>query len=128
MIEYELLPDEGILVVRPTGPLTVEDFGRIRATADGYIEEHGRLNGLMIRSRNFDGWEDPSALLHHLGFVRDHHRKIARVAVVSDSPFLRFAPKIVELVVKAEIREFPFDRVDEALAWLRAAPAQSLTP
>jgi hypothetical protein len=122
MIEQELLPAEGILVVRPTGPLTARDFDRIRETADGYIAAHGRLNGLMIHARNFDGWDDPSAVLHHLGFVRDHHRKIARVAVVSDSPFLRFAPKIVELLVKAEIREFPFSEADRALAWLRETP------
>jgi len=119
MIEHELLPAEGILVVRPEGPLTTEDFERIGATADGYIEAHGRLRGLMIQVRDFDGWEDPAALIRHLVFMREHHRKIDRVAVVSNSPFLRIAPKIVDLLVSAEIREFPYRQADAALAWLR---------
>jgi len=119
VIEHEILAKDAILVVRPEGPLSAEDFRRVAADADAYIASRGPLNGLMIQARSFPGWEDLAAFLSHLKFVREHHRQIARVAVVSDSPILRFGPKIAAQFVKAEIHEFPYDAEREALAWLK---------
>ncbi len=121
MLKHELRAEEGILIVRPEGRLSAEDFERVAADADAHIEAHGALNGLMIHARRFPGWEDLYAVMGHLKFVRHHHRKIRRVAVVSDSTILHYAPRIASHFVSAEIREFPFDAEDAALAWLVAA-------
>jgi hypothetical protein len=59
--------------------------------------------------------------MRHLKFVREHHRLIRRVAVVSDAAMLQVAPKIATPFVSAEIRQFPFEAEEEALAWLREA-------
>ncbi len=118
MLKHELRSAEGVLIVRPEGPLSAEDFTRVAVDADAYIEAHGALNGLMIHARRFPGWEDLYAVMGHLKFVRQHHRKIRRVAVVSDSPILHFAPKIAAHFVSAEIRQFPFGAEESALAWL----------
>jgi len=121
MLQHELRTDEGILIVRPEGPLSADDFTHIAADVDAHIAAHGALNGLMIHARRFPGWEDLWAVMSHLKFVRAHHRKIRRVAVVSDSTILQFAPKIAAHFVSAEIREFPFNAEDAALAWLSEA-------
>ncbi len=118
MLKHELRKDQGILIVRPVGPLSADDFEFIATDVDAHIEAHGKLNGLMIHARRFPGWEDLWAVMSHLKFVREHHRKIRRVAVVSDSAILQFAPKIATHFVSAEIRQFPFGAKDEALAWL----------
>lgn len=119
MLKHELRKDEGILIVHPEGPLSSDDFRHIAGEVDAHIEAHGALNGLMIHARRFPGWEDLWAVISHLKFVREHHRKIHRVAVVSDSAMLQFGPKIAGHFVSAEIRQFPFNAKDEALAWLR---------
>jgi hypothetical protein len=121
MLQHELRTEEGILIIRPEGPLSADDFTHIAADVDTHIEAHGALNGLMIHTRRFPGWEDLWAVMSHLKFVREHHRKIRRVAVVSDAAMLQFAPKIATHFVSAEIKQFPFDAEEKAFAWLGEA-------
>ncbi|MCX7892812.1 MAG: STAS/SEC14 domain-containing protein [Burkholderiales bacterium] len=118
MIHFELLRDRGILVVTPTGPLEQADFELLAREVDPYIAAHGRLAGLMIYAKSFPGWESFGALVSHLRFVGGHHRRIARVAAVTDSGFLTIVPKVVAHFVSAEVRHFDFDAKDRALAWL----------
>ena len=120
MIQHELLRDRGILILRPEGALRAEDFTALAGTIDPYIEHNGELNGLMIEAPSFPGWENFAALLSHLRFVRDHHRRIERIAVVTDSALLTVAPKIASHFVSAQLRTFDAAGRAAALAWLEA--------
>lgn len=119
MLRYELLRDEGILLVQPQGPIQAGDFESIAKAVDPYIEEKGRLRGVMIEARSFPGWDSFAALLSHLRFVRDHHQRISKIAAVSDSTILSIAPQLAKHFVKAEVRHFNTNDRDAALAWLR---------
>src|SRR5512134_4038919 len=119
MLTHELLKDEGILILRPQAALEAADFEALAKEVDPYIEAHGRLRGLVIEAESFPGWSDLAALLSHFRFVRDHHRFIARVAAVSDSPLLSVAPRIASHFVSAEVRHFDFSAREQALAWVR---------
>ncbi|MHC4941270.1 MAG: SpoIIAA family protein [Planctomycetota bacterium] len=114
------LNENGVLIIRPDGKLTKEDFARLTEAADGYIEEFGELKGLMIDAKSFPGWENFEGFASHLRFVREHHERIARVAVVTDSTVATFAPKIANHFAAAEIRAFPHGERDAALSWLSA--------
>ena len=118
-ISFELLRDEGILVVEPQGTLEASDFAALTREVDPYIEANGRLCGLMIQSESFPGWGDFGALISHLAFIRDHHRNIGRIAAVTDSAFLSIAPRIASHFVKAEVRHFDFSDRESAIEWLR---------
>jgi len=120
MLNAELLQDQGILVLAPTGPLSAADFTAAAALADPYIEQHGALRGLMIEARTFPGWENFAGLVAHLKFVRGHQAHIRRIAVVSDSALASIGPSLAQHFVKAEIRSFNSGERDKALAWLRA--------
>src|SRR5262245_37499944 len=93
MLNHQLLPTEGILIVNPEAPLEAADFQRLAGEIDPHIEANGKLHGLMLDAESFPGWKDFAAMVAHLRFVKDHHRKIQKVAVVSDSAFLTVAPK-----------------------------------
>jgi len=121
MVEYELLRAEGILVLRPRDRLEAADFERLAQEIDPHIEANGKLHGILLDAEAFPGWNDFAALVAHLRFVRDHHRKVERIAVVSDSTFLSVAPKIAGHFVQAELRHFAHLERDAALAWLRGA-------
>ena len=121
MIQHELLRERGILILEPRGSLQARDFSALAAVIDPYIEQHGDLNGLLINAPSFPGWDDFAALLSHLRFVRDHHRRIRRIAVVSDSRFLSVAPKIANHFVSAEVRTFDAADRAAALDWLGTA-------
>lgn len=119
MLNHELLRDEGILLVRPQGPIQAGDFESIAKLVDPYIEEKGKLRGIMIEAQSFPGWDSFAALLSHLRFVRDHHRLIAKIAAVSDSTVLSIAPQLAKHFVKAEVRHFNASDRGAAFAWLR---------
>jgi SpoIIAA-like len=73
----------------------------------------------VIEAQSFPGWENFAGLVSHLRFVRDHHRKIQRVAVISDSKVLSVAPHLVKHFVAAEIKQFPAKERQAALDWAR---------
>jgi len=118
MIEAELNREAGILTVQPQGTLEESDFERLRLLVDPYIREHGTLNGVLIFSPAFPGWEDFGAMLSHLYFIEDHQRKIRRVAAVGDSAMVSLLPKLADWFVDAEVRSFDYGERDVAEAWL----------
>ena len=120
MIQHELNSEKGILILKPLGPLEAKDFAEITRDADAYIESHDSLNGLMIVAEKFPGWEDIQGFVAHLQFVRDHHKKIKKVAFVSDSKFFEFVPRLAEHFVSAEVKHFDSHNEKSGLEWLNA--------
>jgi len=118
MLRHELLLDYGVLVVEPVGPLQSADFESLAKIVDPYIEAHGALKGLMIAAPHFPGWASFGALLSHVRFVKNHHRKIARIAAVTDSGFLSILPRVANHFVDAEVRHFADGDRKAALSWL----------
>ena len=116
----KVLYDEATNVasVWPEAPLSEADFVDVATRIDPAIERHGELNGLVIATDSFPGWESFSALVHHLRFVRDHHRAVRRVALVTDSSLGMLAEKIADHFVSAEIRHFPFAEITRAQQWV----------
>ena len=53
MIKSELLKDKGVLIVSPVGPLAASDFEHLAQEIDPYIEQNGRLHGLMVDAEFF---------------------------------------------------------------------------
>jgi hypothetical protein len=119
MVEFELRKADGILILRPQGRLEAADFERVASEVDPYVEANGKLHGILLDAAAFPGWKDFAALIAHFKFVRNHHKTVEKVAVVSDSSFLSIAPKVATHFVKADVRHFPQAQRDEALAWLR---------
>jgi len=118
MVEFEIDMEHAILTVRPKGPLAERDFKQAAAIADPVIAEQGSLNGLIIQANRFPGWDSLAGAISHFRFVRDHHRHIRRVAIVSDDALLKIAPHISSHFVSAEIRQFKADDYDQAKAWI----------
>ena len=119
MIKVDLSIEDGVLMVMPEGRLEAEDFKELAAVADPYIEEHGKLNGLMIYTESFPGWKDFEALTSHFRFVKDYHHNLAKVALVTDSKIVSVAETLAKHFVSAEIKHFDYNDKDAALDWLR---------
>ena len=120
-LSFELMKEQGVLILEPKGELEAADFERLSAEVDPYIDEIGGLNGLMIVAEHFPGWDDFAAMTSHLRFVREHHQKIRRVAFVTAGRLLAALPRISSRFVAAEVRSFPIDQRDEALLWVGQA-------
>jgi hypothetical protein len=118
MIKAELDKTKGILHARPSGPLEAADFDRLSALADPYIAQKGELAGIMIEVKEFPGWKNLSGMVRHFKFVRNHHRKIRRVALVTNARIGSIAEKFARHFVAAEVKRFPAEHVGEAKRWI----------
>jgi hypothetical protein len=118
-LEFTLDEEAGILVLRPQDELERGDFERVAAAVDPVIERRGSLAGIAVVAPEFPGWDDFAALIAHLKFVREHHARVRRIALVTSSRFLSVLPRLAKLFVHAELRRFESDQEDEAMAWIR---------
>lgn len=125
MLDFELFPNEGILRVSPTSPMLVRDFAQLSEVVDRYLASNDHLNGIIISTDKFPGWEDFSALVSHLKFIRDHHKKVSKVAAVSDDSLIKILPTIAQHFVAAEIRQFNQDQFQAAYDWIRQPADES---
>ena len=120
MLQIKFDRDAGIVTVTPSVPLNENDFSVLASEVDPYIEEEGKLNGLIIEVESFPGWENFAGLISHLKFIREHHKKIGKVAAVSDGKIVSIMPQIVDHFVNAKVKYFPYENLDEAILWMQS--------
>lgn len=118
MIDCNLDKEKSILYVRPTGPLRKQDFDDLAQLVDPFIEETGGLGGLILETAYFPGWDNLGAVARHFRFVRDHHKKVKKVAIVTDSPLGDAAERFASHFVEATIKHFPGGDVQQAREWV----------
>ncbi len=124
MLNFDLRCDDGILVLNPDGPLEAADFRTLACLVDclavGHLHRHGTLRGIMLHAQAFSGWRDFGALVAHLKFVRRHHHRIEKVAVVADDGVAAIMPQIANHFVPAQVKHFDLRHEDAAWNWLLA--------
>ena len=118
MLSVKLNEIGGIAILKPDGELSKSDFKSASAIIDPYIETSGKLNGIVIQVETFPGWDSFSAFITHLKFIKEHHKKVSHVAIVTNSPVGTFAEHVASHFIKAEIRKFPFSELENAIKWI----------
>jgi len=118
MLEVQLEENQGIAFLEPVGKLAENDFKVASKIIDSYLEKHEKLQGLIIHVRFFPGWDSFSSLVGHLKFVKAHHKRISRVAFVTDSPVGSIAEKVARHFVRAEVKSFAFDEIAASKKWI----------
>ena len=121
MIEHTLDPASAILTIRPTSSLEKSDFEELAKTVDPYIAGTGDLAGIIVEAPSFPGWSSFGALAAHLRFVKDHHKHIRKIALVTDSALGNVAEHLVSHFVSAEIKHFPASGSAAARQWILGA-------
>ena len=90
---------------------------KIAKAVDPHIEATGGLAGLILQAPPFpDGefW----AMVNHLRFVRDHHKRVKRIGVVTDSHLGDVGEHLTSHFVSAEIKHFPAGQIEAARQWI----------
>jgi hypothetical protein len=125
---HRLLPEDGVIIFEVREALRATDFDALAATADAWIETRGQLNGLVVHARHFPGWENALGMTRHMRFVKDHHCRIARIALVADSKLMEWAPRLGAHFVAAEVTTFGYDELDQAVAWASGRERGATSP
>lgn len=116
-VSHRLLPEKGVVVIDAKEALHIGDFDALALAVDPWIESHGVLEGVVIHARAFPGWENLGSLVRHVQFVREHHRRVKRIALATDAKLAVLAPRLGQHFVKGEIKTFEYDELDEAVDW-----------
>ncbi len=107
-----------IVTLQPHGALKKEDFDNAVKVIDPFIEEYGKLNGVIIYTETFPGWEDFAAFNRHLKFIKNHHKEIKKLAFVTDSMVGEFGELLSSHFVQAVVKSFAFDEISKAKEWI----------
>ncbi len=118
MLTVKLNEIEGIAILEPDGELSERDFKSASAIIDPYIETSGKLNGIIVHVKTFPGWDSFSALIKHLKFIKEHHKKVSHVAFVTDLPIGAFAEHVASHFISADIKSFSFSELENAVKWI----------
>ena len=118
MLSVKLDKLNHMAILEPDGPLSESDFRSAAGQVDSMIEESGRLKGIVIHAKSFPGWDSIAALTSHLRFIKDHHKKVSRVALATESIAAHFAEIFATHFVAAEIKIFSYHDLDKAIQWV----------
>jgi len=117
MISIDINEGQSLVTLKPAGPLSESDFARLTEQVDGYIDKHKVAPNIMIVADSFPYWDSFKAVGAHLKFVRNHHRKVKKVAIVGDGVVLSVMPSVGDLFVAAKVKHFTKGQLDEARGW-----------
>lgn len=121
MITVTPVPGTNTIELEIDGEISAERYDQVVAEIESAIEEHGKLRVLKkigtfhmppIPWSKFD--DDVRFGLHHLG-------DFTHAAVVADQGWVRAFAKAMNPMLKAEIKAFTLDELEEARRWLREA-------
>lgn len=115
----DLDPKTGIAEVEIKDPLATEDFKILSKTLDPWIENNGELIGLLLHSKNFPHWENFGGFISHLSFIKNHHRKIEKLAIVADGFLPNHLLKFTNHFTKAQVKHFDYKEMEGARDWLK---------
>jgi hypothetical protein len=128
MIEHHLDTTNAILHVWPKSSLEQADFEQLARDVDPFISEVGDLAGLIVETPAFPGWSSFGALVAHLRFVRDHHKHIKRIALVTDSHAGDVAEHVGSHFIAAEVKHFPATALEAAEDWILETSSPPVAP
>ena len=110
--------DAKIAILEPTESLSKDDFLYAKSIIDPFIEKEGKLNGIIIYTKDFPGWESFSGFVTHMEFIKEHHKHIKKLAFVTDSFVGEMAERIGSHFVSAEVKNFDYNALDKAKEWI----------
>ena len=107
-----------IAILEPDAELSKSDFTSAARIIDQYLGKSGELNGVIIHVKTFPGWDSFAALVSHLKFIKEHHKRVSHLAFVTDSPISIFAEHIGSHFINAEVKQFSFSEFDKSVKWV----------
>jgi hypothetical protein len=121
MIGFDIQDNGHIIRAVPHGKITETDIAdRIGPQVDELLRRKGRLNGVLVDARDFEGWADFAAFAAHVKFIRDHHEMVDRIAIVNSGENRDFLTRLFDMVPDISFRFFSEKEENKARRWLES--------
>jgi hypothetical protein len=112
----EGLPDD-VLGLEAVGKVTEEDYEQVLTPAvEAKIAAHGKVRCVYVLGEEFEGWTF-GAMWQDAKLGGSELRKWERIAVVTDTDWIRHAVSGLGWMIPGDVRVFPVAELDAATAW-----------
>lgn len=118
MFTIELNSLNRTVMLEPQGVLTKHDFEAVAKRIDPMIEQTGGLNGILIHTKQFPGWDSFAAMVAHFKFFKGHHKQVKKIALCTDFIGGSIAEGLSQHFTSADIKHFPYVDLKAAKEWL----------
>lgn len=108
---------KSMVVVEIRNKLSVADFKKLSNIIDPWIERNLQLKSIVIHVKKFPFWKNLDGMIAHFSFIKNHHKKIGKIAISADGILPHIAPKLAKYFIKAEIKEFSYSDLERAKEW-----------
>jgi hypothetical protein len=116
MIKIENISTKTLRITVPD-KLNVGDFREIEPQIDAMIRQNGKIR-LLIDGSGFNGWANIPAFEAHAGFVKNHQRKVERIAVVTGHDWQTWLIGAFKMFLDPEIKAYDKSHENDALKWI----------
>lgn len=120
MLTVEESDANGIVIVRASGTLNVEDFRNFVPSFEAISKRRGPLR-IYLALDDLQNIE-PSALWEDVKFDAAHQDSYQRIAVVGDRAWQDWGTRLSKPFFQAQMRFFSPEEQNDAVAWLLDAP------
>ena len=108
---------DNIVELALKGTIRSNDFDRIEEHVDGLIAKYGQIR-LLLDASEFEGWQDVDAAKTHFLFVKQHHTRVERIAVLGNHQWQHWLASAIGVFLHPEVKCFEPDEKRSALKWL----------
>ena len=116
MIKTEIISANALKIVAPD-KLKADDFHLIAPQIDALISRHGKIR-LLIDATGFNGWETIAAFENHAGFVKNHHQKVERIAIIAAHDWQRWLVGALRMFLHPDVKTYDVSHEGDALQWI----------
>lgn len=120
MISTEFSESKKLLIITPENELNTKNILALSKIINDHINQTDHIPNLLLYLSQIPHWDGFDALKTHFKLVKEHHKLIKKVAVVSDSVVLKILPYFMDHFVAAKVRRFPENKLEDAKAWAEA--------
>ncbi len=113
----EGLPD-GVVGVRAVGEVEDDDYDEVLEPAiDDALSRHDKIRLLYVLGPEFTGY-DADAMWEDTKLGVKTFTSYEKMAVVTDTTWMRRTVKAFGWLIPGEVRVFPYDELDAARSWI----------
>ncbi|NOX15654.1 MAG: STAS/SEC14 domain-containing protein [Epsilonproteobacteria bacterium] len=117
-IKISLDKKSKIAILEPFCALSQRDFLKAKELIDPFIKENGKLNGIIIHTKDFPGWDSSGAFFAHMRFIKEHQKHVKKIAFATDSLLIETGDKIASYFIDTKIKNFHFNELKKAKEWI----------
>jgi len=117
MIEVNENTNRGVLALKASGKLTEQDLDELVPLLKRHIAESDDPHLLMIME-DFKGWKDAAAFWKDLQLDAEYIGYFDRIAIVGEKKWQEWGTRLMDPVIKEEMKFFPIDKVEDAWDWI----------